>query len=304
MPPAPPPPPATPDCLTPFDRVIVLDWSAASVPRRGADSIWIGEAGADPRPPQNPATRAEAARLLTGRIAAALAAGQRLLLGADFPFGYPAGFAQALTGQAGALAVWDWLAAHVQDGPDNANNRFALAGAINARLPGTGPFWGCPVRIRVPHLPARGRDCRGHGLPDRRLVETLEPRAQPVWKLYTTGSVGSQAILGIPVLARLRAAFAGQIAVWPFEPPTAPVVLAEVWPTLIAGPVARAQARYPCKDAAQVDLLAQALLGALAGGAAALFDPPAPPGVLAEEGWILGAGQGAQLAAALDRPGR
>ena len=30
-----------------FDRVAVLDWSAASTPKRGRDSIWLGVAGPD-----------------------------------------------------------------------------------------------------------------------------------------------------------------------------------------------------------------------------------------------------------------
>lgn len=279
-----------------FDAVIILDWSAASKPARGRDSIWIGQAGAGAAAPENPATRDAAMASLRQRIARLRAAGARVLVGADFPFGYPQGFARAVTGQAGALAVWDWLRGQVQDGPDNRNNRFELACRINAGLPGIGPFWGHPAGLALPDLPARGSMRRDHSFAERRVVESLEPRAQPVWKLYTTGSVGSQALLGIARLAALRDDLGPAVAVWPFEPvESADVVLAEVWPSLLADQVAAAEAAYPCRDAAQVDLLARALANLPDAVMAGLLAPDAAPKVLAEEGWILGAGQAGLL---------
>lgn len=278
-----------------FDRVLVLDWSAASRPspaRPSADAIWLGEAtGAEPATARYCRTRADAAARLHEAVAAGLARGERLLIGADFPFGYPAGLATALTGRGAALALWDWLAANVEDGPDNGNNRFALAARINSRFPGTGPFWGRPATLDLPGLPERGTARNGHGLPERRVVETRVPSAQPCWKLYTTGSVGSQALLGIPVLARLRAAFPEAVAVWPFEPADAPVVLAEVYPSLLDAAVRAAMAADPAaiKDAVQVRILAAALARLSAQGRlGALLAPDAPPDRLAEEGWILG----------------
>ncbi len=277
------------------DRVLVGDWAAASAPtppRPVADAIWIGEAGDGETYHR---TRAAAAAHLHARVARALAAGERVLIGADFPFGYPAGFARALTGRDGALALWDWLAAHVVDGADNANTRFALAAAINARFPGVGPFWGRPRSLDLPDLPERGTARTHARFSERRVVETLVRGAQPVWKLYTTGSVGSQAIMGIPRLAALRAAFPGRVAVWPFEPLTdAQVVLAEVYPSLLAPEVAAAG--DPIKDRAQVRLLAHALAAV---DLAPLLAPDAPRAVLAEEGWILGAGHETALRAAL-----
>ncbi len=277
-----------------FARVIVVDWSAAASPRLGADSIWVGEAA---RAPVNLPTRAAAGVYLAGRVAEALAAGERLLIGADFPFAYPRGFAERLAGKPRALAVWSWLAAHLRDDAANMNNRFELAAAINRRFPGIGPFWGRPAHLALPDLPDRGSLRQGHGLPERRQVEALLPGTQPCWKLYTTGSVGSQALTGIPALHRLRAAFPGQVAVWPFEPcDDAPVVLAEIFPSILA-PQVRQAAGYPCKDAAQVDLLARALSAA---DLTPLLHPDQPAGLLAEEGWILGAGYRQALAAALN----
>lgn len=285
-----------------FARVIVVDWSAAAAPspaRPSADAVWIGEASAAGVRADYRRTRAAALADLAGRIEAALAAGERLLVGADFPFGYPAGFAAALTGRAGPLALWPWLAERIEDGPDNANNRFEVAAAINARFPGLGPFWGRPAGRDLPALPARGRDRSFRWQPERRACEQAAPGAQPVWKLYTTGAVGGQALLGIPALERLRRAFPGRIAVWPFQPPEAPVVLAEVYPSLLRGPVAAAVTAGEIRDRAQVRLLAGALVRlARTGGLAALLSPAAPPARPAEEGWILGAGQAGALAAA------
>ncbi len=283
-----------------FDRVAVVDWSAASTPspaRPSADAIWIGVATPEGSVGETyHRTRAEALEALRELCRAALAADERLLIGTDFPHGYPAGFAKVLTGEARALALWDWLAARVEDAADNANNRFELAARINAMFPGAGPFWGRPTTLDLPDLPAKGTARAGHGLPERRLVEQRVTRAQPGWKLYTTGSVGSQALLGIAAMAKLREEFRGDMAVWPFEKPDAPVILAEVYPSLLADLVAR---EAGIKDQAQVRLLARALAAV---DLTAMLAPDAPAEVLAEEGWILGAGHEASLrAAALPR---
>jgi molybdopterin-guanine dinucleotide biosynthesis protein B len=270
-----------------FDRVLIIDWSAASAPsptRPAPDAIWIGEASAAGESVAYFRTRHAAEAALRDR----LAGDDRVLVGFDFPMGYPAGFARRLTGADSARAVHDWLADRIEDAPDNRNNRFAVAAAINARLGGPGPFWGCPAAAAGPHLsPRRNADYAALGLSERRAVERTVTRAQPVWKLYTTGSVGSQALMGLPVVRRLG------LPVWPFDAP-APRMVAEVYPSLLAGPVAR---EGGIRDAAQVRLLARALQ-ALAhhDRLAPLFD--APP-VAAEEGWILGAGHGPLLEQAL-----
>jgi molybdopterin-guanine dinucleotide biosynthesis adapter protein len=235
---------------------------------------------------------------LTALLDGEAKAGRRVLAGFDFPFGYPNGFAGRLTGRPEARAVWHWLEAHLRDGPDNRNNRFALAAGINARFGGAGPFWGRPAVMDLPALPPRKLvDYASLGLPERRRVERVVPRAQPVWKLYTTGSVGSQALTGLPLIARL--ARRPDCAVWPFDGRDAALLLAEVYPSLLARDVARAVTAGEIKDAAQVRLLAQALWQLSArGGLAALLDT-APPDASTEEGWILGAGHAAALEGAL-----
>lgn len=282
--------------MTGFDRIIVADWSAAGAPspaRPSADAIWIGTAEAGGVSSAYFRTRAAAEAHLAGEIAGNRG---RLLIGFDFPMGYPAGFAARLTGQATARAVWGWLAAHLQDGPDNRNNRFQVADGINARFGGEGPFWGRPRGLALPHLPERKTvDYQALGIDERRQVERVVPRAQPVWKLYTTGAAGSQGLVGQAMIHRLTQA--PGVAVWPFDTPEAPVVLAEVYPSLLARAVAADSAAI--KDAAQVRLLAQALWAlSRAGRLAPLFATPGGA-VTDDEGWILGAGHAGALEEAL-----
>ncbi|MGY6645104.1 MAG: molybdopterin-binding protein [Salinarimonas sp.] len=280
-----------------FDRVVIVDWSASArrMPARPrADAIWIGISDmAGDREPLYCRSRAEAMATIEALCEEALATGERLLIGFDFPLGYPRGLAEALTGRAEALALWEWLAGQINDGDDNANNRFDIAAAINRRFPGIGPFWGRPASRALPDLPERGLLRDGHGLPERRLVEERVPRAQPCWKLFTTGSVGSQALLGIPRLQTLRERFADALTVWPFEKRDAPITLAEIYPSLLDGAVNRVLARDPdaIKDAVQVRLLAATLMAhARDALPAAMRATDASEAVLREEGWILGVG--------------
>lgn len=282
-----------------FDRIIVVDWSARSrpsPPRPVADAIWTCAAGeVTGEEPAYHRTRAAAEAALGEAVAAARAAGQRLLVGFDFPFGYPEGFAAIVTGQACAGALHGWLAAEITDRPDNGNDRFALAARLNGLTPAPGPFWGRPAGLDLPGLPARKpRDYAALGLAERRAVEQAIPRAQPVWKLYTTGSVGSQALLGLPVVHRLAARFGA--AVWPFDDwQGAGVVLAEVYPSLLGRGLA---ARDPdgIADRVQVAALARAFARLARGPALARLLDAVPEGApRREEGWILGAGAEAAL---------
>jgi molybdopterin molybdotransferase len=280
--------------------VAVLDWSAAKGRRAGRDSIWLGVAGPDGETAENLPTRTAAEARLAVLISGALAAGERLLLGCDFAFGYPRGFAAALTGRTEALAVWDWLAQRVQETPGDGSNYRAVAAAINAGFAGDGPFWGNVERTATPGLPRR-RPALPEGLAVHRATE-LHARdgvsaPKSVWQLAGAGAVGAQALTGIPVLARLRARFAPDVVVWPFEPAERPVVLAEVYPSLLARAVRAEAAAGAVPDEAQVRLLARVLFRLSAAGALAPF----LAGGDAEEGTILGAGRGAEMLAALAR---
>ena len=273
-----------------FDRVLVVDWSANSTPKLGADSIWIGSAGQAAVAPVNLSTRDAAIAYLHSQLASA----GRVLVAFDIGFGFPAGFATRLTGQPSALAVWDWLAAHITDDARNRNNRFQVAAEMNRCFDGLGPFWGCPNGLILPDLPARGSLRHGHGLAELRATEALCAGAHPMWKLYTTGSVGSQSLLGQARLAGLRRALAPDVSVWPMQGAQGRIVLAETYLSLV-DPVVRQAQGYPCKDAAQVDLLARAFFQT---DLTPLLTPPAPDTLLQEEGWILGAGFAPLLCAA------
>lgn len=251
-----------------FQRVIVVDWSAASrphpTPRK--DAIWLGIHDAHPRQEFMP-TRAAA----EARLRALIAEEPATLIGFDFPLGAPSGLALRLTGTDSAPALWHWLQARIEDAPDNRNNRFQVAAGMNRAL-GAPAFWGRPASLDLPDLPARKLcDYDALGLPEHRACERLHPGTQPFWKLYTTGSVGSQALMGLPLIARLSRL--PGVSVWPWDA-TGPTVLAEVWPSVLAAKVRAAGDAI--KDRAQVRLLAQAL-----------HSRPLPPAPATPEGWIL-----------------
>lgn len=267
--------------MTSFDRFITVDWSGGNDtgPRPRCDAIWIGEAGCVPLYMRN---RGLAEGWLVARVEQALTQGDRLCIGFDFPFGYPLGFARALTGRADPLAVWDWLAARIGDGP-KANNRFDVAGSINLALgAGRGPFWANALKRDIVGL---GRTKAGYEnpFPDKRACERQAKGAFSCWQLAGAGSVGSQVLMGLPVLQRLRGLFAGRIAVWPFEPLTAPVAFVEVWPSLRPDAVRLAEQMGEIRDAAQVRLTSEWLAGLAPAALAAMLQVDQP-----EEGWILG----------------
>lgn len=275
-----------------FARFVTVDWSGGNDtgPRPRKDAIWIGESGAEgDADPVYRRNRTLAEAWLTDRIDAALRAGERLLVGFDFPFGYPSGFAQALTGRRDPLAVWSWLAERIEDLP-KANNRFDVAAGINRTLAeGRGPFWGNGLGRDIDGLP-RTKATYLNPFPERRTSEARARGAFTCWQLSGAGAVGSQVLMGLPVLERLRRHFAGRIAVWPFEPLDRPVALLEIWPTLI-DPVVRAQTGADdIRDAVQVRLLARALSRLAPTRLNAMLSVEAP-----EEGWIFGLGHEREL---------
>ena len=269
-----------------FDGYLMVDWSAAGTPKTGADSIWLAWL---PRGGvltlENPPTRMIALERITAILNAHPG---RVLAGFDFPFGYPSGTAKALTGRADWQALWDLIADSLADYPDNSNNRFDAAAALNARMGGAGPFWGNGLKRDIDGL-CRTRPA-GHGKiwPARaRHAETLAPGAQEVWKLSGAGSVGGQALTGIAMLNGLRRALDAKV--WPFEDWRGTGhVLAEIYPSLVAPHPAEA-----VKDAGQVRAMAEYLAALdLAGRLSALLDAPGamPEAVRREEAIMLGAG--------------
>ena len=265
--------------------------------------------------PEYVRTRHEALDGLAHLIAGELAQGRRVLVGFDFPFGYPAGVAEHLTGKASAMALWDWLAAQIEDAPDNDNNRYDAAAAINDTYPGSGPFWGRPSSWNYPAIPVRAsaRTCQDRHPPERRVCDVRASGAKTVWQLAYSGSVGSQMLLGLPALKRLveDSRIGGRAAIWPFQTglqtPDAPAVIAEVYPSLLRDQVRECRRKDEILDSAQVRVNAKAFARLDAtGGLAPLF--AGAPCLTAEErriieteeAWILGLCHEEALKGALD----
>ena len=295
-----------------FSAYVIVDWSAAAKPTTGADSIWIGVLKRDVRfrmafESYNTPTRAEAETRLALILDDLKKRSERALVGFDFPLGFPRGFSAALKlpGEEPWRAVWDQIAKMVKDKPDNTNNRFGVGSEINRRLTGGPfPFWGCPPKDALTTL--QPKRTRAHGpddLPEFRHADLAAKGAASIWKLYYNGSVGGQALLGIPFVRRLKLARGEALRVWPFETGFkalteadlngVEVVVAEVYPSLIK----HAGAAGEVKDLVQVRSTAEhfarldeaSKLGALFGPAKG---SPADLVLDAEreEGWILGAG--------------
>ncbi len=244
-----------------FDTYIMVDWSAKDEPgpqnrkdgKLKKDNIWIGEAkrlGEELSFSQTYCrTRARAYQHLEATLKDLLKEGKRVLVGFDFAFGYPAGFAEVLTGKAEWKGVWEYLSEHLEDDELNENNRFELADKINAKFKEGGPFWGVAKGVELEHIgaksPWKGVDeLNIHGKTIQRLRHTDRATGgtQEVWKLYGAGSVGSQSLTGIPVVWNLRChkALEKDSYIWPFETmmlekevleKKAKVVFAEIFPS-------------------------------------------------------------------------
>jgi hypothetical protein len=305
-----------------FDVYIAVDWSSANSPspaRPTRDAIWVGERLASVVNDSASVgeayfrTRLECWKQLRGRLLRHASRGLRVLLGFDFAYGYPTAFATTL-GLDGQLppwrALWEELSRLIADGDDNRNNRFEVAAWLNARCGehGPGPFWGCPKNRQQPTLSMRSPGFpypvrQGANLERLRLTDRAQRGVQEVWKLYGAGSVGGQALVGIPVVRRLRddARLRAFSRVWPFEtgftpnptPSRGPFILhAEIFPGNVPDPL---DEDVGVRDQAQVRAVVRWLCRLdEAGELEQLFTAPdnlAPNALTScvnEEGWIFG----------------
>ncbi|KCZ94181.1 hypothetical protein [Hyphomonas johnsonii] len=298
-----------------FDAYIMVDWSAASKPATGPNSIWIGILAKDARlklqfKAVNVDTRLKARAFLEDMVARLTRRGDRVLLGFDFSLGYPAGTAAALgldtTTQAPWAAMHAHLASKLKDKADNSNARFAIAAGMNYAISkGPYPFWGAPARDVVSTLASTKPDFAGRPLPEFRIVESYlreKKIGQPksVWQLAYTGSVGSQSLTGIPHVHALRAAWPNA-RIWPFETGVEPmtaetldgidVVIAEIYPSQIASSAPKGeildevQVREIARHYSELD--EKGRLGEAFSTGKSL-DEGKNEQIQAEEGWILG----------------
>ena len=306
-----------------FDAYIFIDWSAANrvTPRNPcADSVWMGQLVRHHRQEETyHRTRTDCISRPLSVLLNHVTKGRKVLVGFDFPYGYPAGLCHALGFPSGSnewLEIWTELANRVLDSDDNTNNRFAVASILNgiAGNGRSGPFWGCPVKSTFSSL----RSCspgfpfaasNGISLERLRLAEQRLSGTQETWKLYGAGSVGSQALVGIPHVHAVRhhANLNRCSQVWPFEtrftatpsPPRGAFVLhAEIWPGVVANQTVQLLITDPSliRDQAQVRAMCQWAEALDDGGKLGEhFDKPVGLNAqqiqrcIQQEGWVLGA---------------
>ena len=308
-----------------FDWCAIVDWSGGNGRRAlKPDAIWIahGPFTADQPTIDAPPSRAEAEGLLKGLLQefASPTATTRALVCFDFAYGYPSGFSRCLPcaeGVAPWRSVWDYLSENLGDDlgtkpggrPSNRSNRFELANRINLEMSGhqtVGPFWCLYAAGTQPFVPQRqpgqpfrdkfGREVAARRITDRRVA------ADTVFRLFGTGSVGSQALTGIPRVRSLRddSELSSVSKVWPFETGWAStstwltgvrIVHAEIYPSV----------REPLEDAIKDRGQVRAMWAWARDESRAERLPQAfeiPEGImrgsedeqriLSEEGWILG----------------
>ena len=128
-----------------FSRYVIVDWSAARPPNRGANSIWIadlGAAGAGPRL-TNPASQPEAMAQLDAIVEAA---DGRVLIGIDACLGAVRGLDRHVPGPPGP--PWRRLWAHCASRlADDLENKWELVEELN-ELVGLPPG-GCAVWLEL-----------------------------------------------------------------------------------------------------------------------------------------------------------
>jgi hypothetical protein len=202
-----------------FSRILTVDWSGAA--RGHPARLWTAEVrdGVVVRL-ANGRSREAVTSELVGLAAEALRLGERVLVGLDFAFGFPAWY-QAARGWSAPAQAWHAFT------PDTVDALLA------APVP---PFWGRdPVRRRPASL-QEGGDTP----PLRDTERSLQPLARPfsVFQLVGAGAVGVGSLRGMSTLAALHHAGA---CLWPFDQDTGQpgLVVAEVWPRLAAGRVAK-----------------------------------------------------------------
>ena len=291
-----------------FDNYIMVDWSAASKPNTGNDSVWIGVLRRDVRLQLrfehfNPPTRLQAYEKIIELLEAFSKRDDKTLIGFDFALGFPIGTSAALKLDGDAhKAIFKFLAKEIKDKPDNSNNRFSVASMINRIISGTSfPFWGCPKKDILTTLqPKKTVPHTNETIAEYRPCDIAAKASSPVWKLYSPGSVGSQTITGIPYVEKIAQTIP-DMKIWPFDTGLQTltrdnldgvnVVVAEIYPSMLKVKPTEQET----KDLAQVRAISEYFanlddngkLGELFGGISSISDETRNDAIT-EEGWILG----------------
>ena len=296
-----------------FDYFVVIDWSSRSKPspkKHSKDAIWVSEGKATGRMlTRYFRTRHECVQHLRATLLRLVRQKRRVLVGWDFAFGYPKGFAKALrlNKKQAWKNVWQLLDDLIVDDKKNGNNRFTIGGELNRRIThGSGPFWGVPAGQSGVFLGMR-KDFdypvtnKRASLAERRIVELRNKKMQPVWKLAYVGSVGGQSLLGIPKVCQLvgEKKLKEHSLVWPFETNFAEAIPEDKRPLILHAEIYPSFQRLPGKDKItdreqvrayfqwlQREQAAGKLIKWLAGPAD--LTGKERKAVLEHEGWVLG----------------
>ena len=259
-------------------NVLVVDWSANSKPKTGADSIWIGDAYGNR---VNPSTRVEAIEFLKRLISSEGNEKKKWLIAFDFSFGVPCWGGQE--DQVG-LSFWETVRNRFPDVDQEcfdlnnkaAEGRWAVANDLNRDVFEKKMFWGCPKDREggLDDLSSKKGD--REEIEEKRKTDEKIAGAKSPWQLLGNGSVGSQMLMGICHLQRWIVEGRGEISVWPFEESHKRIVFAETFPSHpnFVDLIEKIHTRC-CglvKDAVQVTAVARSLQEVLDDSETQLFD--------------------------------
>jgi len=194
--------------------VIAIDWSGA---KRVAGKLWLAEAHDGRLHRVVPLESREHAAAEVIRFCQRTPSA---VVGLDFAFSMPMWFLQD---RQISTAVELWALAEVE------GERW-----LRECMP---PFWGRPGKGK-PSLPAHYRSTETAV----KAINGISPKS--CFQIGGAGAVGTGSIRGMPMLLRMHAA---GLSIWPFDPPTLPLVV-EIYPRLLTGAVnkssAAARGRY------------------------------------------------------------
>lgn len=185
--------------------VIAIDWSGT---RQPAGKLWIAEAnGGCLRRLQSLPTREEA----TSQVIQHLRRDSKAIVGLDFAFSMPAWFLRWHR----LLSAFDLWAMAAREGEQ----------WLEECEP---PFWGRPGKRR-PDLETHYRRTEQ----EVQRIKGITPKS--CFQIGGAGAVGTGSVRGMPCLTRIREA---GFNVWPFDPPTLPMVI-EIYPRILTGAVVK-----------------------------------------------------------------
>ncbi len=277
--------------------LLMVDWSASATRgpvKPSKDRCWLAWGVSTATSQALPTTeyfrtRGECMRRVT---ALATAYPGPVLVGFDFPIGYPHDESGRAVLPEGRALVED-VAASIVERSDGSSNRFEVAAALNRRIRGVtgrpeGPFWAHPQGRAIADLTFK--KTHDTGVREYRRVDRLlrdqGKNIQSPWKLMGAGSVGSQSLVGLHAVAEVLRQAQARGRLWPFEASDREdaIVVAEIWPSL-GDFTAQRYTSLKIKDQQQVAAMWDWAASDADRLRAALQAVPPEAG---SEGWILG----------------